>query len=224
MCAFYCLPCGADDCSKWSEKGTSTSDCEQCISNSDTTGDLDIDTTCQFCTTSGICSGVYPKKPTCDRKTKDPNGWVAHYVDQGQSCTGPPERNAAEVLVDATVCVGEGIGGAFKSVVAVIKALASLTDSGGDSSEGIISKVCKKFVGVLEGKGAGELNVCDTEQLCLVLGPEAMVCDIVMVGVCIVNDGDGFNPCQWLLAQAGADPDTVCNDIEKNLGMLPGTN
>jgi hypothetical protein len=146
-----------------------------------------------------------------------------HYVDHGQSCTGPPERNAAEVLVDATVCVGKGIGGAFESVVDLIKALASLTDSSGDSSEGIVSKVCEKLVTSLEGTGTDSINACDTDKLCLFLGPEAPVCDIVMVGVCIVNNGDDFNSCKWLLDQAGADPKTVCDDIQKNLGLLPRT-
>lgn len=184
--------------------------CERCISHTDTTGSVETD--CMFCTVTGECSGAYPK-PSCDANAVDNNGWIGHWVDTGQSCSGPPERNSVDVVVDTASCVAKGVGGILNSVWGLVRFLGGL-------GHGRVGNVCTKVVSMLAGQGVGAVDACDTSQLCELLGPEAMICDAVFVGVCVVNSGEEFNACRWLLDAADINPTTICTGIEQELGIV----
>ena len=65
-------------------------------------------------------------------------------------------------------------------------------------------------------------SACDPNELCLALGPGDLPCEAIIIGICVVAD-DVPNPCQWLLKQAGASPETICNQITEELfGDLEG--
>ena len=61
-------------------------------------------------------------------------------------------------------------------------------------------------------------DTCDTDTLCA-LSPQTEICELVFIGVCIINDGDSFNPCDWLLDQFDINPSNACNEIEQRLGI-----
>ena len=60
---------------------------------------------------------------------------------------------------------------------------------------------------------------CDVDHLCA-LSPQTEVCQLVFMGVCIVNEGENFNPCNWLLDQLDINPTNACNEIERRLGIV----
>jgi hypothetical protein len=102
----------------------------------------------------------------------------------------------------------------------MISSVWSLVRFLGNLGHGSVGNVCTKVVSTLQGQGVGAIDACDTNTLCELLGPEAMICDAVFVGVCIVNAGEDFNPCEWLLDAADINPTTICTGIEQELGIV----
>jgi hypothetical protein len=229
----------AHDCSAWNN------DCSQCILHDDTTGL--VNTNCQYCTTTGTCSGTHPK-PDCGGGD-DPNGihtisfcmairymlpgvnwlflktmchvrvagWVAHWVDHGESCTGPPERDPIDVAVDALQCVGTAVGGTIRSLSQLVTYLEG-ADSGSTGGAQNEESVCETVVNSVSNLALGR---CDTGPLCLTLGPAALACDAIFLAICVINEGNNVpNPCQWLLQRAGTDPRSICTDLSTELGEV----
>ena len=175
-------------------------DCSTCIASQDLSGWYTVD--CEYCQASGMCSGS-----TFDSCTDD---WSATNCDPDL----PEPMSATDVLYYTTTCFIGGAIGAIESIATLLYDLADLAD-------GEISSTCETLVASLEGKGTGEIEACDTNQLCAALGPLAMPCDVVFVGICVMNAGNAANPCQWLIDEAGGNPAAICTQLEQQMGLLP---
>ena len=130
-------------------------------------------------------------------------------------------RNVSQDISLGPAVASRGLVTCGGTAIGAIESIATLLYDLADLADGEISSTCETLVASLEGKGTGEIEACDTNQLCAALGPLAMPCDVVFVGICVMNAGNAANPCQWLIDEAGGNPAAICTQLEQQMGLLP---
>ena len=132
----------------------------------------------------------------------------------GWRCRAESPQSAEDILVHAGQCLASGTLGMFNSIAEAVSDISDLAN--GDASG-----ICRQLLSRIEGKTTDQVAACNPQGLCTELleaGPEApLVCDLVFLGICILNDGTSLDPCGWLLEQVTGGDESTCDQIESTL-------
>lgn len=134
----------------------------------------------------------------------------------------PHIEDSEKALEHALVCVEKGVFG-------VIKSIENLFDEIEEFSNGEVGDVCESLVDFLEDEGQGEISFCNPDEVCeevfTAVGEEAVgICDLVFLGICVLNGGSAADPCQWLIDEATGGAAGICSSISDALGLVDETN
>jgi|EP01046_Picozoa_sp_COSAG06_P005292 hypothetical protein len=84
----------------------------------------------------------------------------------------------AEFLYEATICLFQSAYGIITNIVQLITLLATV-------SSGEVDSACESIVHTLGDASGSVVRQCDVSSICLAMGPAALPCDIVFLGLCI---------------------------------------